>query len=107
MQGSAWIFFLLFAVVLVITYLAIRRQWARPLVIAVCSIAASAVMMALTSLAQGNSVAQALVVGIAIGFVFSGAIMAIAWYFQSNELRARYANQQNSPAEDVSTDETG
>jgi hypothetical protein len=103
MQGSAILFFFLFTIVLVITYLAIRRQWFGPVMVSVGSVIASIIAMTLFSLAQGNGVFQAIVVGIVVGFVFSGATLAIAWYFHSGELRARYMSQYESdeaPAEE-------
>ncbi len=98
MQGIAWIFFILFAAILVVTYLAIRRQWAGPVTISLSSVLGSIITMILLSLAQGNSIIHAVLIGIAIGFVFSGATLAIAWYFHSSELRAQYANYQEQAA---------
>lgn len=100
MQGSSIVFFLIFAVILVVTYLAIRRQWAGPVAVSLGSVIASILAMTLMALAQGNSIIQALIVGMAIGFVFSGATLAIAWYFHSNELRARYIREQGMPVEE-------
>lgn len=105
MHGSALIFFFIFVVVLVVTYLAIRRQWAGPVTVSVSSVIGSILSMILFSLAQGNSPIHAILVGIVVGFVFSGALLAIAWYFHSGELRAQYMSQQayrpdESPAED-------
>jgi ABC-type Fe3+-siderophore transport system permease subunit len=105
MHGSALIFFFLFVVVLVMTYLAIRRQWAGPVTVSVSSVIASVLTMALFSLAQGNSPIHAILVGVVVGTVFSGALLAIAWYFHSGELRAQYMREQmyqpdDSPAED-------
>lgn len=101
MQGASPIFFLVFAIILVITYLAIRRQWAGPVTISIGSVLASIIAMTLMALAQGNSIIQALIVGVAIGFVFSGATLAIAWYFHSNELRARYISEHGMPVEET------
>ena len=100
MQGASWIFFIVFAGVLVITYLAIRREWASPVVVSAVSVLGSIIAMTLVSLAQGNSIIQAIIVGIVVGSVFSGATLAIAWYFHSNELRARYAAEQGYTPED-------
>jgi ABC-type Fe3+ transport system permease subunit len=74
---------------LLLTYLAIRREWLAPGVAAVISVIVSMVLMILTSLGQGNSLIQAVVVGILVGGMFSGAVLAIAWYFHSQELRKR------------------
>ena len=105
MQGASWIFFGLFAVILVMTYLAIRREWAAPMIVAAGSVIASILAMALTSLAQGNMIIHAIAVGIVVGSVFSGATLAIAWYFHSNELRARYMHEQGYADEDYPPEE--
>ena len=87
MQGLAGIFFVLLAVVLVASYLSIRREWLRPGVTAGAAVLASIVLMVLISLGQGNSAIQAIVVGIVVGGLFSGVTVGIAWYFHSQELR--------------------
>ena len=56
--------------------------------------------MMFISLAQSNPVIWALIIGILLGGLFSGATLAVAWYFHKNDLRARYmASQQQPPAE--------
>jgi len=94
MQGSALIFFALFALVLAGMYLGIRRSWASPGIVAGFGVLLSIIFMVLMSLAQGNSVVQAVLVGILVGGLFSGATLAVAWYFHSNEMRARYSQEQ-------------
>jgi len=94
MQGTAIIFFALFAIVLAGMYIGIRRQWAAPGMIAGAGVLASIILMVLVSLSQGNPVVQAVLVGILVGGLFSGATLAVAWYFHSNEMRARYAQEQ-------------
>jgi hypothetical protein len=90
MQGIAWLFFVLMALILLLTYLAIRRQWFAPGPTAAVSVILCIVLMVLTSLGQGNSIIQAVIVGIVVGGMFSGATLGIAWYFHSNEMRQRY-----------------
>jgi len=94
MQGSAFIFFALFAIVLAAMYIAIRREWAAPGMVAGAGVILSIITMTLVSIMQGNSVIQAVIVGILVGGLFSGATLAIAWYFHSNERRARYHQAQ-------------
>lgn len=94
MQGTAFIFFALFALVLLGMYLAIRRQWAAPGMVAGAGVLLSIVFMTLMSLSQGNAVLQAVVVGILLGGLFGGATLAIAWYFHSSEMRAKYAQTE-------------
>ncbi len=97
MQGLAFVLFALFALVLAVMYLAIRREWFAPGTIAGVGVVLSMVLMLLISLAQGNVFIQALLVGIILGGLFSGATLAVAWYFHKNELRARYMNMEHQP----------
>lgn len=85
MRDSAWIFFILTAFVLLLSYLAVRRGWAAPGLTAGVSVTATIICMVLTSLAQGNSAIQAVIVGILLGSVFSGATLGMAWYFQTHQ----------------------
>src|SRR3990172_2195614 len=100
MQGGAFIFYILFAATLLITYMAIRREWAAPGLVAAVGTVVSIIAMMLVSLAQGNSIIQAIIVGILVGGIFAGATLGVAWYFHSNELRARYVQEQQYPAEE-------
>ncbi len=101
MQGMAWIFFVLMALLLLGTYLSIRREWLSPLATALISVVASIVLMVLLSLAQDNSLIQAVIVGIVVGGMFSGATLGIAWYFHSSELQQRYAENEGYPQDEV------
>lgn len=89
MGGGFLFFFLLFAIVIVGTYLSIRREWVAPNVTAGVSVVASVITVILMSLAQENPLYFAIIAGILVGGLFSGATLAVAWYFHSNELRAR------------------
>jgi hypothetical protein len=90
MQSIAgWILYLVFAVILFGMYLAIRRQWAPPGMVAGLGIVTSIACMILISLTQGNMAVQAVVVGILVGLLFSLATLAAAWYFHTKELRAK------------------
>jgi hypothetical protein len=94
MQGASIIFFAMFSAVLAGTYVGIRREWASPAVVAGGGVVLSMATMAMVSLANGNSPLHAIVVGVLMGGLFSGATIAIAWYYHSKELRARYASEQ-------------
>lgn len=96
MQGLAFLFFIIFAAVLVAMYVGIRRELAGPGLIAGVGVILSMILMVLVSLAQENSLIQAIVVGILVGGLFSGVTLAVAWYFHSNELRARYAENPDA-----------
>ncbi|HEX2906893.1 MAG TPA: hypothetical protein VHO69_08540 [Phototrophicaceae bacterium] len=100
MQGLAWVLFVLFALVLAGMYLGIRRNWAAPGLIAGVGVLLCIILMTFISLAQNNYTFQAIVVGILLGGLFSGATLAIAWYFQSNELRARQSGSESYPTEE-------
>jgi hypothetical protein len=96
-----WVIFVVFALILTGIYLSIRRQWFAPGLTAGLGVVASMILMTLFSLAQNNLPIQAIIVGILLGGLFSGATLAAAWYFHSNEMRAHYANGQMSQQEDV------
>ncbi len=81
------ILFAVFALVQVGAYLGIRRRWARPAAVAAVAVVASFVLMLLMALAQGNSIYQAIFVGLIVGGLCSGGILVMAWYFTSKERR--------------------
>ena len=86
-----WVIFVVFAALLAGIYLSIRRQWFAPGLTAGVGVILSMILMTLFSLAQNNVPVQAIIVGILVGGLFSGATLAAAWYFHSNEMRAHYA----------------
>jgi len=87
-----WLIFAVFALLLAGIYLSIRRQWLAPGLTAGLGIVLSIFLMTLFSLAQNNVLVQAVVVGIVVGGLVSGVTLAAAWYFHTNEMRARYAS---------------
>lgn len=103
MQGAAWPFFVILALVLLASYLAIRRGWFAPGITAAVSVITSVVLMTLVALAQNNSFLQAVIVGILVGGIFSGATLALAWYFQAQQ---GYADTDSYAEEDYAPDET-
>ena len=88
-----FVFFVLFALSLLAMYVAIRRQIASPGLIAGLGVLASIVFMTLFMLARDTAVAHGIVMGILVGILFAGATLAVAWYFQSGELREQYTAQ--------------
>lgn len=86
----SWVFFAIFAAILVWAYLAIRRRWAKPSFVAAAGVIGSIISMLLMSVSQGNTALHAIVVGLVVGGLFSGIVLAIAWYFQVKEMRAQY-----------------
>lgn len=87
------IFFFLFALVLVGMYVAVRRQLASPGMIAGVGMLGSVISMTLYLLSRNASIIHGLVFGIILGAVFCLATLAIAWYFQSSEMRAEYESE--------------
>ena len=99
MQSLALLFFALLVVVLLVIYLSIRREWFPPSITAAVGIVASIIAMTLVSLAQGNSILQAVVVGILVGAMFGGATLGIAWYFHAGQMRGQYRDTERPPDE--------
>ena len=75
-------FFGLCAVVQVGVYLAIRRGWLPMGIIVGAGIALSLILAMLMSVAQGNTLGHALLVGVLFGGVVCGLTLVLAWYFQ-------------------------
>ncbi len=100
MQPTALLFYAVFALVLVTMYIGIRREWLSPMVLAGGGVLGSIIAMTLVSLAQENSILQALIVGFLVGGIFSGATLAVAWYFHSIELRERYGHTRGHTPQD-------
>lgn len=90
---EATLFFVIFGIILFVTYIAIRRQIAKPALVAGISVVASIVSMTLMGLAQGNTIYQAVFAGLVVGSLFSGSTIAMAWYFLSSEKRRAVLEQ--------------
>ncbi|MEM6281564.1 MAG: hypothetical protein AAF787_05175 [Chloroflexota bacterium] len=88
MTFGASIFFVIFAMVQVLSYLAIRREWFAPGVVAGAGIVGSIVAAMLMSIAQGNSIVQALMVGLIMGGLLNAVTLGAAWFFHMNEMRS-------------------
>lgn len=85
-----FIFFFAFALVIVTMYLAIRRAWGDLRLIAALGMFGSIITMSLTMIAQPNVRFEAgVIAGVFIGGAFGAVTLAIAWYFQVSELRAK------------------
>jgi ABC-type uncharacterized transport system permease subunit len=99
MNGTAFILFALFALVLAGIYLSIRRNWFKPAVTAAAGVFVSIILMTLVSLVQTNYPLQSIISGLLVGGLFSGVTIAAAWHFQAQELRARYVEAERAAAE--------
>lgn len=100
MTFPALICFFLFGATILGMYIAIRRNLAPPGLVAAGGVLTSIITMSLFSLAQGNVLAQAILVGIVLGGAFSVATLVIAMYFQGNERRTTLA-QSHPQTEDM------
>jgi chromate transport protein ChrA len=87
MTSLAFLFFALFALVQFAIYIGIRREWLTPAVIAGGGVVLSTVFALLMSLAQGNSVGQAVFVGVLFGLLITGITLAAAWYFHRSSMQ--------------------
>jgi Na+/H+-translocating membrane pyrophosphatase len=87
MTPVASLFFVIFAAIQVITYLAIRREWYPPAMAASIAMVGGMLSALFLSIAQGNSILHALLVGFFMGGIISGITLAAAWYFHRNNLR--------------------
>jgi hypothetical protein len=92
MNGTAFFFFVVLAAVQVATYLGVRRQWMALGAIAACGIAISIVLSFMLTLAQGQQWVMAMLIGLVLGGMINGMVLAVAWYFQRNEMAARKRN---------------
>ncbi|MFZ4814806.1 MAG: hypothetical protein ACOYL5_09735 [Phototrophicaceae bacterium] len=86
MTPGGMLFFVVFAAIQVGMYLSIRRQWLSPATTAGAGILASIIIAALMALAQGNVLGHALLVGLLMGVLFSGAVLAVSWYFHTRQM---------------------
>ena len=86
---TAILLFAFFGLILFLMYIAVRRRFASPVIIALLGVFASVVVMTLVGLVQGNTFYQAIFAGILVGGLFSAGTLAMAAYFQSNEQRRR------------------
>ncbi len=85
MPALTWLFFGLFLLVMVGTYLALRRGIGSPRTVAALGLFAGVVTMALAQVARVGEGGNLLVVG-AIGGLLGAlgtiAVLALAWYFR-------------------------
>lgn len=89
MSVGALVFFILFAATIVFSYVALRRQLAKPALIGAACVFGCIVFMMLFALSSGNVFLHALLVGVVVGGAFGVATLAVALYFQGNEMRQK------------------
>lgn len=98
-NSGAVTFLALFAVVTLLTYLAIRRRWLSTTLSTIVGGAANIVFFVLFSLARGDPFTRALAVSAFLGLIFTGMTVAIAGYFNGNEARAGAPPPADPPQE--------
>lgn len=94
-SGFSFVFYLIFSVILVWMYLAIRRQWAATGFVVAVGIVGTVISMLLMSVSQGNNALHAVVVGLVLGVLFSGATVAVARYFNVKQGIARQSRSSD------------
>lgn len=95
----SFVLFILFAIILLLSYVGLRRHVGSPLLIAAGSVLASILLMLFVSLAEGNNIAQAAFTAVLVGGIFSACVLAIAYYFTSEERRKWLATQPTTATE--------
>ncbi len=88
MTAMSLIFFALFAIAVLASYLAVRKSWVSTGMALLVGGGAAIICMVLVALGQGNGFVQALVVGFLTGAIFVVAAVAIASFFRSSESRS-------------------
>lgn len=97
MQPLALIFFAAFALVLVAMYILVRRRIGSTALVAAGGILGSIIAMMLFTLAQGNTVTWAVLIGLLVGGLFSVGALLIAIFFTSSEARKAKLDPYASP----------
>jgi hypothetical protein len=98
-------FFFLFAFILLISYVSLRRGVAPPKAVAMVSTVGSVVSMTLFLIVERDAtVLYGLILGIIAGVLFSGLTMGLAVFFHAGEAQSQRQReeywQQNLPGDD-------
>jgi multisubunit Na+/H+ antiporter MnhC subunit len=88
MSMLTYVFFGAFALVIVGTYIAVRRGWGNLRMVAAVCMAGSVITMMLAQISRvttgGNPLAAG-IIGALVGALGGAAVLALAWYFHSQE----------------------
>lgn len=96
-----YVFFLLFAGVLYLSYISLRRELAAPRLTATVSVVGSAVTLTLFIISQRDASAiYSVVLGIFVGALFSGLTLALAWMFNGLETGSAREEYPQNPSPD-------
>ena len=92
-----FMFFILFAVVILTSYITVRRRLAPPRVTAVVSMLGCIITMTLYLLTerQATKATYNVILGVVAGATFSALALGMAWFFQSLETRPDAATRKN------------
>lgn len=96
----AFVFFAFFALILFVMYILIRRHIGSTVLVAAGGVIGSMISMMLFTLAQGNTVGWAILIGIAVGGVFSAGALVLASYFAGSDARKATFNPYAPPEDD-------
>jgi len=81
---AANLFLILFGLSIAVTYFAIRLGWLRALVAGLSGWVASSMFLFFYSFLKGDSLPQALTVGLSLGFLFTATSVSIGAFFHAN-----------------------
>lgn len=87
LTSTTLVLFVMFAAVLVVMYVVTRRGLAPIGIVALVGTVVNIILVALISAASGNNPLHVIIVGVAIGLIFSMASVAMAAYFRSSEMQ--------------------
>jgi cytochrome c oxidase subunit IV len=88
-------FFILFAIVLLVSYMALRRELAPPRMIASMCVVGSVITITLFAYtARDTSVIYSIILGTIAGSVFSALTLTAAWFFNTSEARLEAERQE-------------
>ena len=87
-SSGAGVYAVLFSFSILLTYVTVRRGWLHLPAATISGVIYTSVSFFLFSLAQGNNLLQAVVVGIALGTVFTMFSVIAAAIFRANALES-------------------
>lgn len=93
------VFMVIFTLVTIFVYLAVRRGYLSLTPAAVIGGLGSSLSFFFYSLSQDNPINQAVIVGVGLGLVFTGLTVGAAAYFRANSQPPRPENADVTPSE--------
>lgn len=77
------VYVLLFSISLVVTYIAVRRNWVRVPSAVVLGSMVNSLFFFLYSVARGNNFTHALTIGLVLGMIFTGLSVTMGAFFRT------------------------